>query len=81
MKEYNKEKLHEYAKELFALCLDKGIIYEYYSKDKQFVLYLNNDLFKTYFSKQSYLARSKKVFNEGLNVMPIWELIEKVKQL
>lgn len=68
MKEYNKEKLHEYAKELFALCLDKGIRFE----KSGFVIIVG-----------SYDCNiSKKYFNYGFkSSMPIWELIEKVKQL
>lgn len=66
MKEYNKEKLHEYAKEMFALCLEKGLKFEIMSES--FEIRIGNTL---YFSS----------FNEIPDTTPIWELIEKVKQL
>lgn len=79
MKEYNKEKLHEYAKELFALCLEKGLhitknpqaeninVYNISRKGLTEIgtCYISNDLFDL---KDNYIST-------------IWELIEKVKQL
>lgn len=71
MKEYDKEKLHEYAKELFALCLEKGFHFD--------AIISNNSIYveswgHTYICEQMFDYRL-------LGTTPIWELIEKVKQL
>lgn len=75
MKEYNKEKLHEYAKELFALCLEKGFSLDLMDSKYIRVEYNKNRHFLTYINEEH--------FNDGIHdfCMPIWELIEKVKQL
>ena len=77
MKEYDKEKLNEYAKELFALCLDKGIDLNTISNeeihittDKYYVCYLTKELFDYRYT-----------YSEEELHLPIWELIEKVKAL
>ena len=75
MKEYDKEKLNEYAKELFALCLEKDI---------EFNITLNIVIRVEYDLGCYYVTRlDKEYYYEKLNkhIMPIWELIEKVKQL
>lgn len=71
MKEYNKEKLHEYAKELFALCLEKNIHFK--CSGYIISIYLENE-YTCYLNKAYYNA-------SRTYVLPIWELIEKVKQL
>ena len=76
MKEYNKEKLHEYAKELFALCLEKEIVFYYDSLvDKITTRNINNGVIThAYICSELFDLKTK-------TDMPIWELIEKVKQL
>lgn len=68
MKEYNKEKLNEYAKELFALCLEKHLRFN-----------IMGYSFEIFIEKENKLYYSS--FNEKPDTTPIWELIEKVKQL
>lgn len=75
MKEYNKEKLHEYAKELFALCLEKNIIMELSGK---YAIHLSLDVECTSYINENF---SKKEETKHINYLPIWELIEKVKSL
>lgn len=75
MKTYDKQKLNEYAKELFALCLEKGL---------EFNITLNTVIRVEYDLGCYYISRlDKEYYNEKLNkhIMPIWELIEKVKAL
>ncbi len=75
MKTYNKQRLNEYAKELFALCLEKGIDFKYHESDETITLYC----FKT-IDTVAYLCSG--LYNHKTNgVTPIWELIEKVKAL
>lgn len=80
MKEYNKEKLHEYAKELFALCLKKGLDFEYSEKSLSIEVWKWGNNLGVQMIGQTYI--SKHLFNSkiGSNIL-IWELIEKVKQL
>lgn len=77
MKEYNKEKLHEYAKELFALCLDKGLIVRSDGEEHVISIY-KRDYYGFENIGDSYLSES---LYKSEYAMPIWELIEKVKQL
>lgn len=78
MKTYNKKKLHKYAKELFALCLDKGMIFEYYSGDKEFVIYIEHRTYVSFHDEAGFIADLNTGFKTYL---PIWELIEKVKNI
>lgn len=74
MKTYDKEKLHEYAKELFALCWNKNLLI--HSKKGFMNIFLSaNEVYTTYTTEELF---NLKVDN---NTMPIWELIEKVKSL
>lgn len=79
MKEYDKEKLNEYAKELFALCLEKGLRIEYNPQVEQITIYIcfKDDI---EYIGYSYIKETSFKFSSG-HLMPIWELIEKVKQL
>lgn len=72
MKKYDKEKLNEYAKELFALCLKKRICFEYNYRLEE--IYIECFGF-------SYIDKTCFDIRDNNNTMPIWELIEKVKQL
>lgn len=79
MKEYNKEKLHEYAKELFALCVEKGIdFYDFIKEAEHLIVSFDGYFISSYINKYNYKCRS---IDKGNLVLPIWELIEKVKQL
>lgn len=61
MKEYNKEKLHEYAKELFALCLDKKIQHEtQYDFEEESIL-LNYSRFTTSINKESFQYKDEEI--------------------
>lgn len=71
MKEYNKQQLHEYAKELFALCLEKKIQF----KITGFIISVNLDSEYTCYLSELLFNRKRTL------VLPIWELIEKAKQL
>ena len=65
MKEYNKEKLHEYAKELFALCLEKYIPI----KANRYIISIDlENEYTCYLDKILY--KSKRTY-----IIPIWELI------
>lgn len=71
MKEYNKEKLHDYVKELFAMCLVKKLYITY-----------NGDTGSIYIYNIGNTHICKGLFKFRLgDTMPIWELIEKVKRL
>lgn len=74
METYNKEKLHEYAKELFALCLEKGVQFEYDSESN--AIFVQWQIFRCSLEEESFNIKSEE---NGL--IQIWELIEKVKQL
>lgn len=77
MKEYNKEKLNKYAKELFALCLKKGITMLHNTDEID--VYFNGIYHTSYLDRQLYSFIKEK--NEEEECLPIWELIEKVKAL
>lgn len=72
---YNKEQLHEYAKELFALCLEKGIVIKLCNSESIYV----EDFGFTIISEKGYDFKCSSKYH--VNFMPIWELIEKVKAL
>lgn len=72
MKTYNKEKLHEYAKELFALCLEKEISFNITVSEVRVVI--------CRIEYRTYLYRSLFGLKET-TTLPIWGLIEKVKAL
>lgn len=76
MKEYDKEKLNEYAKELFALCLEKGVKISVCAKNELVVETECENGF--YVSNISFMYFDKTI---DKHIIPIWELIEKVKQL
>lgn len=76
MKGYDKEKLHEYAKELFALCLEKGLDFIY---DKVLET-INVDFYDIREYNITHICEKLCDYNHG-NTILIWELIEKVKQL
>lgn len=79
MKEYDKEKLHEYAKELFALCLLNDLKIDYNSKVESITVFIQfSDKYE--YIGYSYLTYNLYRYKSG-HAMPIWELIEKVKQL
>lgn len=71
MIKYNKEVVHEYIKKLFVLCLEKGLDFEY-NDTLQYVIVKNIG--------QSYICENMYMYNE-YGKCPIWELLEKVKQL
>lgn len=78
MKEYNKEKLHEYAKELFALCLlNDNVTYFDIIDNEMIHIKFKTDKWNDYYS---CLHRSRYNF-KNKQMLPIWELIEKVKAL
>jgi len=79
MKTYNKEKLNEYAKELFALCLDKGLKFNDFIKEAEnATVYFDGYFINTYTNEYNYKCNS---VDKGNLILPIWELIEKVKAL
>lgn len=78
MKEYDKEKLNEYVKELFELCLEKGIIMEDYSSTHEIRVHFGKVCIRTFLHKYNFSCNS--VDKKNL-ILPIWELIEKVKAL
>ena len=73
MKEYNKEKLNEYEKELFALCLERGFSFQ--NMFGVITVYVHaNEVYTSYITKDLYSFKFEIT-------VPIWELIEKVKAL
>lgn len=81
MKEYNKEKLNEYAKELFALCLEKGFYLNY---EMGIILFSSSSLKNTFacsLLENEYNKHSNPFWDNSTIILPIWELIEKVKAL
>lgn len=82
MKTYDKQKLNEYAKELFALCLDRGIFFDYHHQSEAIYIYRYIDSFfkEEEFSYKCYI--SKTLFrNNNLDTITVWELINIVKTL
>lgn len=87
MKEYDKEKLNEYAKELFALCLDKSLDFEFNIITEKIIIgyysafeYIRIGM--CFVSKKRYsLLQIQNKTKGNYSVYPIWELIEKVKAL
>lgn len=74
MKTYKKEKLHECARELFALCLEKGIQFEIDNECESILIdwgRLQTNISEDTFKEKDHI----------IDLMPIWELIEKVKAL
>ena len=79
MKEYNKQQLHEYAKELFALCLEKGLRFEYNPAIQLVTVFA---VFEDDAEYVGYSYMEEYLFKHSIgHAMPIWELIGKVKQL
>lgn len=78
MKEYDKEKLHEYAKELFALCLEKGLYFEYNESKVGVMIGFKKDV---EYIGNSYITETLFKLKDSDWFLPIWELIEKVKAL
>lgn len=74
MKTYDKEKMRKYINELLSLCLEKNIKFEC-TKEFFNVYVYANEIYTSYLTEDLY---SLKV---NVCTMPIWELIEKVKQL
>lgn len=80
MKEYNKEKLHEYAKELFALCLEKELFIDYNPSVESISISIKCGMS---LENVGYCYMSEKLYfySDRDTCMTIQELIEKVKQL
>lgn len=72
MKEYDKEKLNEYAKELFALLRYKQL--EYLTDTDSITVRIGYVSYISYIDEERYKVKYNYI-------LPIWKLIEKVKQL
>lgn len=75
MKIYDKEKIREYAKELFILCLDKDLIFKFDNYSQGVTVDLNGLVIASHYDEEWFNLK------DADNVMPIWELLEKVKKL
>jgi len=75
MKKYNKDKIKAYAKELFELCLEKGISFDYYPNSSSIDVRANSCRIG-----HTYICEEMFHFNDG-DAVPIWLMIRKVKAL
>lgn len=75
MKKYNKDKLNAYAKELFELCLEKGITFDYHPYSSSIDIRTNSCQIG-----HTYICERMFNYNDG-DTIPIWLLIRKVEGL
>ena len=78
MKDYDEVKIKEITKELFSVCYDKGIYLMLSANAGMVTCTIGNICYFSYLGKLVFNSRS--ILKDEVQTLPIWELLEIVKQ-